>query len=173
MAESGIKVQGLPAAIFLAENIPSGVAPPAMRDTLLKLLEFGKNQMALAVMRSLRTADKTKGELARSIEGYLEPTSGPDKDGFQTFNLSIGSALEHALYAASDIKQTTMNRVVKVAPGRWRFIGIRPMIPRHPFLDDTLVAVSKEIPRVLGEQLIRFSGQVQKKVDELQRKEGL
>jgi len=174
MTEEGVSitVKGLPAAIYLAEAIPGEALAPAIRGTFLKLLEFSKSQMVLAIMRTTRT-EKTTGRLAESIEGYLKPTSGPDDEGFETYEFVVGSALEHALYAASDIKPTPMYRPVKVHPGRWRFIGLRPMIPRHPFLDQTLVEVSKEMPKVLRDQLIRFSGQVQKNVDELQRKEGL
>lgn len=170
--EISITVKGLPAAIYLAEAIPGEVAAPALRATFLKLLEFSKAQMVLAILRTLRT-EKATGRLAGSVEGYLKPTGGPDDEGFETYEFAVGSALEHAIYAASDIKPTPMYRPVKVHPGRWRFIGLRPMIPRHPFLDQTLVETSKEIPRVLRDQLIRFSGQVQRNVDEMQRKEGI
>lgn len=95
---------------------------------------------------ALTVGEKSTGALINSIEGEVTKESGVVK-------ITVGSSLAHSKYAAQPISSTVMNRPVQVMPGKWRWIGVRPPMPAHPFLVDSVNAMVSSLearfPRVL------------------------
>ena len=110
------------------------------------IMEYGIMAMEKNINATLRTTDKTTGELAKSIQGNIELKIGMEQ---QSAIIEIGSLLPYAAFASRDIGQTVMNRVAFIPTsagehigergdiGNYRFIGTRPPIPGHPFLEMT------------------------------------
>ena len=163
-----IRSEGIPSALHIANSVPGRLIPPAIRDTLDELLELGITLMAINVMNSIRT-EKSTGALAESIQGSWEQTHGSPEVVAGTYEMEIGSALPHAEYASREIGLSVINRNVQVQPGRWRFIGIRPPIPKHPFLEQTLGDLHKAMPDMLSGYYYRYMGEVQREADTLIR----
>jgi hypothetical protein len=129
--------------------------------TVFEVMEDGKrmmrNHVEDTIWESPSLGDKTTGSLARSIDGVLDFTGleGPHMSA----TIEIGSRLPHAGYASIDIAATTYNRVVfmtmpfgevtgnKGDIGNFRFIGTRPPIPGHPFLERTMEELLELIPQ--------------------------
>jgi len=165
-----IRAEGLPSALHLAQSVPDRILPPSIDDALDDLVRLGIDLMAINILNTIRT-DKSSGDLANSIQGEWKQTGGtPGKTG-GTYELEVGSALPYAKYASREIGLSTINRNVLVQPGKWRFIGIRPPIPKHPFLEQTLGDLHKAMPTLLGGHFNRYAGEVQREVDELSRDE--
>ena len=99
------------------------------------IMEYGRMRMSENITATLRTTDKTSGELADSIQGNIELKIGMEQ---QSAIIEIGSYLPYAAFASREVGETVMNRVVYMdPPGKFRFIGTRPPIPGHPFLEMT------------------------------------
>ena len=143
------------------QNMPEEIM--RIRRVLLELVELGKIVMAQSILET-STSEKATGETARSIEGYLAP-SGPNDTSFE---FSIGSRLRKAFFASQEISWSEINANVQVMPGRWRFIGARPPMPKHPFLEDTLYALYKALNEHLGDEMAEAFGSIQRDVDALE-----
>jgi len=163
-----IRVEGLPSALHLAKSVPDMILPPTIEDTLNDLVEYGIDVMTLNILRTIRT-DKSTGALANSVQGSWRQTSGSSETTGGTYEVEIGSALSYAKYASREIGMSTINRNVQVQPGKWRFIGIRPAIPIHPFLEMTLGDLHKVMGYLLGGHFTRYSAEVQREADSLSR----
>ena len=119
----------------------------ALIPTLEQVKEVGIDSMRDSI--NATTGEKSTGLLAEAISGHvaeLTPTNyqiqvGPDMDA------------PHAVYAAREIPVSVINANVQVMPGKWRFIGTRPAIPKHPFLEDSMDAMTGALQRHFGERL--------------------
>jgi hypothetical protein len=111
---------------------------------------------------ALTVGEKSTGRLMNSIEGEVVKQSG-------LIQITVGSNLASSKYAASDIASTVMNRAVQVMPGEWRWIGIRPPMPAHPFLVDSVNAMVNSLEERLPQTLDKGVGDVFR---EAQSKEG-
>jgi len=110
-----------------------GDIPQSVFDKLVLGIEaIGIDAMRNSIV--LTTGEKSTGRLFDSIEGDVS------REG-DTYIIKVGSNLPHSLYAASNIASTRLNRNVQVMPGKWRYIDIRPPIPAHPFLVDSVNAM--------------------------------
>lgn len=163
-----IRAEGLPSALHLAQSVPDRILPPTIEDALNDLVRLGIDIMAINIMNTIRT-DKSTGELASSVQGSWRQTSGSPGTTGGTYEVEIGSALSYAKYASREIGMSTINRNVQVQPGKWRFIGIRPPIPAHPFLERTLADLHKSMGMLLGGHFARYAGEVQREADSLSR----
>jgi hypothetical protein len=163
MMEAG----GLDAALRLTEAVPDELVPPALHRTMLDLLEIGKLVMMRSILETSRT-EKATGEIADSIEGYLTLDKADPQSQTYEYTLEIGSNLSKAFYASQDIRPSWINRPVQVMPGRWRFVGLRPFMPGHFFLEATAAAMNIELHNTLGEWLKEESYKIQRSVDQLQ-----
>lgn len=163
MMEAG----GLDAALRLTEAVPDELVPPALHKTMLDLLDFGKLVMMQSILESSRT-EKATGEIADSIEGYLTLENADPNSSTYEYTLEIGSNLSKAFYASQDIRPSWINRPVQVMPGRWRFVGLRPFMPGHPFLETTSALMQQELRNTLGEWLKEEAYKIQRSVDRLQ-----
>lgn len=161
-----IRAEGLPSALHLAKSVPDRILPPTMEDALDDLVRLGIDLMAVNIINTIRT-DKSTGALAESIQGAWRQTSGSSETTGGTYEVEIGSPLPYAGYASREIGLSTINRNVLIQPGKWRFIGIRAPIPKHPFLEQTLGDLHKSMPMLLGGHFTRYAGEVQREVDEL------
>ena len=126
-----ITAKGFDAIRYLTATLDAEKISSEMMPVLLEYVkEIGIISMQSSVM--LTTGEKSTGVLADSIKGEVIKTSETE------YKVLVGSALEHAKWAAMDIASTRIEHAVKVMPGRWRWIGVRPPMARHPFLDDSL-----------------------------------
>jgi hypothetical protein len=153
--EIDITIKGLEAIRHLVAQVPDRLPLSILQPTLEQVAEVGEETMKMSIMRS--TGEKATGRLAGSIDSALT------SEGEDQWLLRIGSPLAYARFPARDIGATPMFRPVQIDPpmrwagyvrgGKWRFIGIRPPIPRHPFLDETAEAVTNALGDVFGDQL--------------------
>ena len=165
-----IRAVGIPSAIHLAQSVPERILPPTIADTLDELVRLGIDLMAINIMNTIRT-EKSTGALAASVEGFWNQISGSSEETGGAYELEIGSTLPSAKYASREIGLSTINRNVQVQPGKWRFIGIRAPIPKHPFLEQTLADLHKVMPTMLGKHFTRYAGEIQREVDALSEQE--
>jgi hypothetical protein len=171
MSEREIQIRaiGIPAALHLLRSVPEKLVAESIRDALLESTEIGIDLMSAHVTDTVRT-EKSTGVLAESIAGTLEQKAFDEQTGVGVHEIRIGSNLPYAQYAAQDIGWTAVNRVVFIdPPGHFRFIGLRPPIPGHPFLERTLNdMLFKVIPHAFRQKWISASDRIQSEVDELQ-----
>lgn len=160
-----IRAEGLPSVMHLAQSVPDRILPPTVEDALEDLVRLGVDLMTINLLNTLRT-EKSTGALAASFQGFWEQTSGSSETTGGTYKVEIGSPLPHAKYASREIGLSIINRNVQVQPGKWRFIGTRPPIPKHPFLERTLADLHKAMPTLLGGHFTKYAGDVQREVDE-------
>jgi len=147
---SGIRIEATSKGLTAIRELVVGLGgvPLGVIDAMIEeVKDFGILAMQNSIAFS--TGEKSTGQLLDSIEGEII------KEG-NVYRVIVGSNLAHSLYAASNIAATRLNRNVQVMPGRWRFIGIRPPIPAHPFLMDSvnaMVQATQEIfPSVMDQE---------------------
>ncbi|MBU0846924.1 hypothetical protein KKH23_07000 [Patescibacteria group bacterium] len=180
-----ITVRGFEAIRYLVGSIPEKIPLAAIEPTLKEVLIIGIETMRLSVMRT--TGEKATGHLADSIEGTMVKS----QDGYK---LQVGSSLPYAKYPAMDIAATDMSRgvhsvipgfnqrqAVQILPGmrwagymptaRWRFIGIRPPMPKHPFIDDAANAMTVALGDLFGRNLDIQVSEVASQTKELENVE--
>ncbi|GAH04559.1 unnamed protein product [marine sediment metagenome] len=133
-----------------------------------ELTQLGVTLMSINVMESIRT-EKSTGGLSASIQGSWERTRGSPAEVGGAYEMEVGSPLPYAKYASRDIGMSTINKNVLIQSGKWRFIGIRGPIPKHPFLERTLEDLHKGMPTILGGLFFRYTGEIQRDVDALER----
>ena len=165
--EVKVVVKGVPAALHLLGSLPGRLVGPTVKPAIDTLLEEGISLMSTHVS-DLVTSEKSQGGLAASIEGFKETNlddSGNEIAG--SFKITIGSPLPYAEYAAREIGWSAINRNVLIEPmGRGRFIGVRPPIPAHPFLEYTLIDLLDTVmPKALSENWREASIRLQEEVD--------
>jgi hypothetical protein len=136
-----VTITGLRFIQQLLAAIPRLVREP-FAETVFEIMEDGKrvmrNHVEETIWESPSLGDKTTGDLARSIDGVIEFRDGGEGNPMSA-TIEIGSRLPYAGFASREIGTTVMNRVVFMdPPGRFRFIGTRPPIPGHPFLERTM-----------------------------------
>lgn len=162
-----VAVRGVPAAVFLVTNLPGRLVGPMFKGSVDELLKQGISLMQTHV-RELVYSDKSTGELADSIEG-LKIVESVDADGNPTGKVTviIGSKVKHAGYAAREIGWSVINRSVFIKPaGRWVFVGNRPPIPAHPFLEYTMFdLMNGVIPTALSDNFTAASVKLQEEVE--------
>lgn len=163
-----ISSTGIESALHLAKSVPRELVIPTIEGALEELTELGITLMAINIMNSIRT-EKSTGALAESTQGSWERIRGSPEEVGGAYEMEIGSSLPYAGYASREIGISTINRNVQVQPGKWRFIGIRGPIPKHPFLERTLGDLHKVMPTILDGLFFRYTGEVQREVDELER----
>jgi hypothetical protein len=147
--------RGLEAVRFLVASIPDPLPLAALQPSLEEVAKIGVEAMKMSIMRT--TGEKATGHLVDSIDSMLT------REGEGAWRIQIGSPLAYARFPAIDIAATPMFRPVQIWPpmrwagyvreGKWRFIGLRPPMPRHPFLDETADAVTKALVDVFGDKL--------------------
>lgn len=169
-----VNVQGIPAAQAILQAVPA-MTPDAVKATLQQIEEEAVAIMKSKIRASIRTTDKSFGGLEASVKSVLIinstsginlPYSGFSVPGDSLGVLEVGSGLAYAGLAASNIKQTTFNRVVYLnPPGKFRYMGVRPAIPKHPFLEETQEELIPMFLNRFGTNLIRISSDIQTKAD--------
>ena len=161
------RVTGIASARHLLQSLP-GTIPSTVEATLTDIVELGIDLMGINVMNSIRT-EKSRGVLAESIQGDFWKTHGQPGSVAGAWEAEIGSALPYAGFASREIGLSTINRNVLLQTGKWVWIGIRPPIPGHPFLEQTLLDLNKALPTMLNGHFQRYMGEVQREVDEMER----
>lgn len=154
-SEISITVRGLEAVRHLMASVPGRLPLAVLAPALEEVAQIGVDTMKMSIMRT--TGEKATGHLVDSIDSSVE------QQGEDTWRIQIGSPLAYAKYPAIDISATPMFRPVQIWPpmrwagyvreGRWRFIKVRPPMPRHPFLDETADAVTKALVDIFRDKL--------------------
>ena len=150
-----ITVKGFEAVRHLVAQVPDRLPLAILKPVLIEVAQAGVEAMKMSIMRT--TGEKSTGHLADSIDSVV------DQLGEDSWIIRVGSPLEYARYPAINIAATAMNRPVQIRPpmrwagfvreGKWRFIGIRPPMPKHPFLDDAANAMTKVLTDLFGDKL--------------------
>ena len=162
-----VRVEGVPAALHILRSVPQGIVSPTLQDTLDEIVELGIDLMSINVLNTIRT-DKSMGVLAESIQGDWSKTGGAPNELGGKYEMEIGSALPYAKYAAREIGLSIINRNVLIQPGKWRWIGVRGPIPRHPFLEQTMLDLHKVLPSMLNGHFTSYMGHIQAEADAMQ-----
>lgn len=169
--ETGIDVEirGIPAARYLFTNLPKEMIGEGIRESLDESLDTGISLMTMHIIDSLRT-EKATGELADSVAGSVETKAYDEESGKAEYLMRIGSKAPHSKYAAREIGWSSIKQTVYIdPPGHFRFIGLRPPIPKHPFRERTLNdVVTKVIPEAFKRNWIEKSAKLQAEVDQRQ-----
>lgn len=167
--EAQVTIRGVPAAMHLLNTVPAGIVGPTVEGSLKGLMEEGMTLMSMHITEMV-TSDKSRGVLAESIQGIREGEiiqSGDSISG--DVKITIGSALPYAGYASREIGWSQIDRNVLLQTGRWVWIGIRPPIPAHPFLEYTLHDLLNSVmPKALVDSFLATSVNIQRDVDSLQ-----
>lgn len=159
------KITGIPAAEELAKSVPDEIVDPTIPELLKTILDQGIIIMKMSIAETAIT-EKSTGELEASIVGGMEQT-GP-----KSWTVEIGSPLLESFYASQNISRSRIFRNVFInPPGRWRFIGDRPPMPGHPFLETTEQFVMKAVPTLLDDKVSMQIKIVRDRVESLQRSE--
>lgn len=150
-----VTVRGFEAVRYLVASIPNKLPLAILHPVLEEVAKIGVDSMKMSIMRT--TGEKATGHLVDSIDSSIQQQSE------DSWLIQIGSPLAYAKYPAMDISATPMFRPVQIWPpmrwagyvkgGKWRFIKVRPPMPRHPFLDETADAVSKALVDIFGDKL--------------------
>ncbi len=159
-------ITGVTSAITLLKSIPGGIILPTVDQTMKDMVAHGVDLMAMNILQSIRT-EKSRGVLAESIQGFVDRTKGTIGDPDGAWVVEIGSALPYAKFVAGDIKAGVINQNVLLQTGKWVWIGARPAIPGHNFLEKTLQDLQGLMPTLLNGHFVHYTGEVQRIVDSL------
>lgn len=175
--EVKMTVRGIPAALRLLDTIPTGIVGPTVEPSLQGLMGMGMTLMAQHI-REMVTPDKSLGVLAESIQGVREPVDPLPQSGqageamSENVTITIGSSVPYAGYAAREIGWSQINRNVLLQTGRWVWVGSRPPIPAHPFLEYTVDdLLNRVLPKELKDNFMVNAINIQRDVDALQSSE--
>jgi len=144
--EVTITIKGLESVRVFVASVPSILPLSAVKPTLYETAEVMKTVMKASLMRT--TGEKATGAMADSIE------SDVIFEGENSARIIVGSKLPKGPFVARGVGQTDFTQVstkgglrvgrkgipVQVLPGKWRFIGVRPAMKGHPFIDEAAEA---------------------------------
>jgi len=119
----------------------------ALKETLDTIRLIGERAMKDSLSESV--GEKSRGDLGESIKSDVRNVSGkhwqirvgPDESAQNPKGRAYGA------WVAEGVGPATVNRNIEVMPGKWRFIGIRPPLPGHPFLEDSLDAMNEALSK--------------------------
>jgi hypothetical protein len=145
-------IRGLPELEKILEEVPK-IGEYTITRATPKILEYGISHLKKRIEEETEGSDKSTGALAESITGDFEIRINPT---VQTATIEIGSELPYAGYTVQDIGATHMHRRVFIKTntgdtidsgeiGVFRYIGVRPMMPKHHYLEKTERDVRKYI----------------------------
>lgn len=162
-----VDVQGIPTIQAILQAVPA-MTPDAVKVTLENIENDAKDIMRNKIRESIRSTDKSFGGLEASVESalFINSSSIP---GQTLAVLEVGSRKSYAGLAASDIKQTTFNRVIYLnPPGKFRYMGVRKAMAKHRFLELTSEALIPIFLDRFGTNLRSLSFDMQAKADSLE-----
>ena len=152
MSYSNIYTKGFGATQHYLLNVASA-GEKTVQGVLEHVRLLGEQAMKDSISNSV--GEKSQGGLIDSIRSDLRKVSadqwqirvGPDESA-QNRNMRAYGA-----WVAEGVGPAAVNRNIMVMPGKWRFIGIRPPLPGHPFLEDSLDAMNKALSKEFGDKL--------------------
>lgn len=172
--ELKVDVRGIPAAMHLLNQVPAGIVTPTVKASVKSLMEQGMTLMSMHIRELVGASDKSRGVLAESIQGIKEGEfvrSGDEVSGGPV-KITIGSALPYAGYASRGVGFSTINRYVLLQTGNWVWIGNRPAIPGHPFLELTVGdLITSVMPKALTDNFMVTAMNIQRDTAALQSSE--
>ena len=126
------------------ESFPPDEIMPLLRDAS----ERGEMMMLLSLMSSI--GEKSTGQTARNLFHEALQTPGGYTLGIGV-NKPGGRFPSDPRFALMNTGPTMINRNVMVNKntGKWRFIGLRPAIPAHTYLEDGGKAMGKNLLKYL------------------------
>jgi hypothetical protein len=132
MKMSKVTVTGIPTALSLVRRHMAATVKSAEKS-LEEMRSQAEEIARMAVMQTIRNqGEKSTGALGASMTAKYE------KIAVGRMRLTVGSPLPQGFYASINIAETPIFRPVFIdPPGKWRFIGLRPPIPAHNFLEIT------------------------------------
>jgi len=148
MTETEVKItsKGLGAAQYFVAQLPVRMGKPVVGRIVNQVMKVGVDSMKDSIRGSV--GEKSTGALEQSIDGEVTRLSDSE------YWIRVGSPLEHARHAArSFTARTSINHVVKIMEGRWRFIGMREAFTvEHPFITESANAMKQETMRLFTEK---------------------
>jgi len=142
-----------------AQNIPRWAFPIVVEEMRTIGIAAGKVSIKETTGQSKYGLTSTTGKLHDTFMGLTHEISK------EHLRVEIGSPLDYAKYAAVDTGPVTQNEAVQIVPhpvrdgyipqAGWFFIGIRPVVKGHPFMQ----AVQDKIETELDPTISRVMGQ--------------
>ena len=139
--------------ISASEEIPLAAFPLVV----IEMMQIGVAAGKTSIRQT--TGHKSTGHLEKSFRGVVQVI---DKEHQR---VAIGSDLDYAEHAAEGAGPVVQNRAVQIWPGPvrwgynkafiWRFIGQRPRIKSHPFMQETAESIRDNLDRVVSKYLNR------------------
>jgi len=170
-----LSIRGLDDVIMVAHELPK-IPLEAIPGILERIREVGVDE-AKVTMEKTATSEKSTGITAILMTSILEALGedfliqiGPDTRG-------LGEDADYPKFLSQPTGPVTQNRAVQLLPyplrygfnplGRWRFIGVRPRIEGHPWMENTRDRVLQEISQVYGKELYRMVGELNKRTKQI------
>lgn len=170
-----LTVKGLENVVLVAHELPN-IPSEAIPGIIEHLRDIGVDA-AKTTLDKTATSEKSTGITSLLMTGLIDQMEndyviniGPDTRG-------LGTDEDYPRFLSMSTGPVTMNRPVQLLPyplrfgfnplGRWRFIGIRPRIEGHPWMEGTRDAILNEMTRLYGKELYRLISELGKKVKRL------
>jgi len=127
-----VKIRGVARVTFIFQNLT-----PKLQEALPDALVDFANMVFQEV---LRRAPVRFGHLRDSVR--LEV----DKEALIA---RIGPTIEYGPFVTYPTRPHAINARVMISPGIFRFIKMHPGTPGNPYLEESLMAIQPELPKVL------------------------
>jgi len=168
-----LTVKGLEEVILVGHKLPD-VPVDAILPLVQSLTNIGVDE-AKAVLEKTSGSEKSTGKTAELMAGIIEQIKFPDEwlisIGPETQGL--GDQANYPKFVNMSTGPVTMNRPVQLLPyplrwgfaplGKWRFIGVRPRIEGHPWMEGVRDAILKETTKLYGKEVYKMVGELNKK----------
>lgn len=132
-----VKTRGIGRLIYIFSNLSPkllSILPDVLTDVAQEVL-----------LEAIRRAPIYRGELAESL------TMEVDRDALVA---KIGPTAPHGPFVTFGTKPHIINSRVMVLPGIFRFISLHPGTRANPYLEESLMTVSPDIPKIMQPYVI-------------------
>jgi len=127
-----VKTRGIGRVVYIFSNLS-----PKLQSILPEaLMEFSQE----ILLEAIRRAPIWRGLLAASFSMEVDP---------RALRAKIGPTAPYAPFVTFGTRPHAINRRVMVLPGIFRFIGFHPGTSPNPYLEESLLTVQPELPKIL------------------------
>ena len=136
-----------------AQDIPAGAFPIIVEEMRLIGIDAGKTSIKQTTGQGRYGPTGNTGKLHDTFAGIRRKINKDHQ------RVEIGSPLDYAQYTAVDTGPVAQNQRVQILPhpvrdgyvpgGGWFFIGVRPVIKGHPFMEAVSDAMENELDKTI------------------------
>jgi len=175
-----LTVTGLDDVILVGHKLPD-IPIDAVMPLVYSLKDIGVDAAKVTLEKTAQSKLST-GKTAELMTGIIEQIKFPDEwlVSIGPDTRGLGKNAEYPKFVNMPTGPVTQNRAVQLTPyplrwgfaqlGEWRFIGLRPRIEGHPWMENTRDAIVNATKKLYGKEVYRLVGKLSRKVNKINLK---